>query len=156
MMFKEIDGSWTCSECNFNTKYNTTLKNHVEARHLRPAEGYYCQQCNKYCPTKNALKCHTYRTHNQKNVQSQKVINLILEELVAAIREKMKKLPDGLWACTDCNYQTKYSSTCQRHIESKHLETAGFQCSVCHQFCPTSNSLMSHQYRKHDIRYSQL
>jgi len=66
LMYKESDGSWTCSECNFNTKYHTTLKNHIEAKHLRAAEGYYCKHCNKYCPTKNALKCHTYRTHNQK------------------------------------------------------------------------------------------
>eukprot|EP00090_Calanus_glacialis_P024184 TRINITY_DN37545_c0_g1_i2.p2 TRINITY_DN37545_c0_g1~~TRINITY_DN37545_c0_g1_i2.p2 ORF type:complete len:104 (-),score=9.52 TRINITY_DN37545_c0_g1_i2:870-1181(-) len=66
LMYKESDGSWTCSECNFNTKYHTTLKNHIEAKHLRAAEGYYCQHCNKYCPTKNALKCHTYRTHSQK------------------------------------------------------------------------------------------
>jgi len=66
LMYKESDGSWTCTECNFNTKYHTTLKNHIEAKHLRAAEGYYCQHCNKYCPTKNALKCHTYRAHNQK------------------------------------------------------------------------------------------
>ena len=67
MMYKESDGSWSCSECTFNTKYHTTLTNHVEAKHLRAAEGYYCQHCNKYCPTKNALKCHTYRTHSQKH-----------------------------------------------------------------------------------------
>jgi len=66
LMYKEYDGSWTCTECNFNTKYHTTLKNHIEAKHLRAAEGYNCQHCNKYCPTKNALKCHTYRAHNQK------------------------------------------------------------------------------------------
>merc|ERR1712130_685777 len=66
LMYKEFDGSWTCTECNFNTKYHTTLKNHIEAKHLRAAEGYNCQHCNKYCPTKNALKCHTYRAHNQK------------------------------------------------------------------------------------------
>ena len=30
-----------------------------------------------------------------------------------------------------------------------------FECSICQQFCPTRNSLMSHQYRKHDVRYAQ-
>ena len=34
MMYKESDGSWTCSECNSNTRYHTTLTNHVEAKHL--------------------------------------------------------------------------------------------------------------------------
>jgi len=77
------------------------------------------------------------------------------EEFMAAIKSKMTKLPDGMWACTECSYQTKYSTTLTRHVESKHIQSAGFQCDVCHQFCPTRNSLMSHQYRKHDIRYSQ-
>jgi len=74
---------------------------------------------------------------------------------MAAIKSKMTKLPDGMWACTECSYQTKYSTTLTRHVESKHIQSDGFQCDVCHQFCPTRNSLMSHQYRKHDIRYSQ-
>ena len=82
--------------------------------------------------------------------------DIFLEIFMAAIKAKMKKLSDGLWACTDCTYQTKYSTTLTRHVESKHLETAGFQCNVCQQFCPTRNSLMSHQYRKHDIRYSSM
>ena len=82
-------------------------------------------------------------------------IYVFVEEFIAAIKSKMTKLADGMWACTVCSYQTKYSTTLTRHVESKHIQSAGFQCDVCHQFCPTSNSLMSHKYRKHDIRYSQ-
>jgi len=67
-MIKELDGSWRCSECSFATKYQATLTNHVESRHLR-TEGYHCLYCNKFCPTKNALKCHTYQRHSQKQIQ---------------------------------------------------------------------------------------
>ena len=65
-MVKQYDGTWGCSECDFVTKYQATLTNHVEAKHLQ-SDGYSCQYCNKFCPTKNALKCHIYQRHSQKN-----------------------------------------------------------------------------------------
>ena len=67
----------------------------------------------------------------------------------------MVRLEDGQHGCSDCDYTTKYSTTLARHIEAKHVTTPGFQCNICQQYCPTSNSLMSHQYRKHDIRYTK-
>ena len=74
---------------------------------------------------------------------------------MSAIKSKMVRGVEGLWQCTDCDYKTKYSTTLTRHVEAKHLETSGFQCTICQQFCPTRNALMSHQYRKHDVRYAQ-
>lgn len=72
LMVREVDGSWTCNQCSFNSPYATTMTNHVEARHLRSTDGYSCQLCGKHCPTKNALKCHTYRVHGgQKNTTLQ-------------------------------------------------------------------------------------
>jgi MinD superfamily P-loop ATPase len=68
-MVKQYDGTWGCSECDFVTKYQATLTNHVEAKHLQ-SDGYSCQYCNKFCPTKNALKCHIYQRHSQKNNKS--------------------------------------------------------------------------------------
>ena len=77
------------------------------------------------------------------------------EELISAIKGKMSRGSDGMWYCSECEYRTKYSTTLTRHVEAKHLQTSGFECSICQQFCPTRNSLMSHQYRKHDVRYAQ-
>ena len=67
----------------------------------------------------------------------------------------MTRGSDGVWYCSECDYRTKYSTTLTRHVEAKHMQTSGFECSICQQFCPTRNSLMSHQYRKHDVRYAQ-
>jgi len=77
------------------------------------------------------------------------------DELISAIKGKMSRGSDGMWYCSECDYRTKYSTTLTRHVEAKHLQTSGFECSICQQFCPTRNSLMSHQYRKHDVRYTQ-
>jgi len=68
-MVKQLDGSWACAECSFTTKYQATMSNHVESRHLQ-SDGYTCQFCNKFCPTKNALKCHIYQRHSQKQKPS--------------------------------------------------------------------------------------
>ena len=65
-MVKQYDGSWGCSDCGFVIKYQATLTNHVEAKHLQ-SDGYSCQHCNKFCPTRNALKCHIYQRHSQRN-----------------------------------------------------------------------------------------
>ena len=48
----------------------------------------------------------------------------------AAIDAKMTRW-EGQYVCTDCDYSTKNSSDLRRHIEAKHVQTAGWECSVC-------------------------
>jgi len=69
--------------------------------------------------------------------------------LDSAIKLKMIRRMDGSFGCTDCDYVTKYSTTCQNHIESKHLSTSGFVCRYCNKFCPTRNALKSHTTKNH-------
>merc|ERR1712029_1213018 len=57
------------------------------------------------------------------------------------IKSKMFRSEDGTFGCCECDYSTKYNTTMQNHIESKHLSTSGFHCSYCQKFCPTRNSL---------------
>jgi len=64
-MIKLNDGGFQCSECSFVSYHNSTMKCHIESKHLQTA-GYYCSICNKFCPTRNALKCHRYRSHSSK------------------------------------------------------------------------------------------
>jgi len=71
------------------------------------------------------------------------------KELDSAIKLKMVRRLDGCYGCTDCDYVTKYNTTCQNHIESKHLSTSGFTCQFCGKFCPTRNALKSHITKNH-------
>jgi len=71
------------------------------------------------------------------------------EALDSAIKAKMVRRQDGSFGCTDCDYVTKYNTTCQNHIESKHLSTSGFFCQFCEKFCPTRNALKSHTTKNH-------
>ena len=66
-----------------------------------------------------------------------------------ALKTMINKDYDGQYFCTECNFQSKHYSSITRHIESKHLQTEGFQCGLCSQFCPTRNALTIHNSRYH-------
>ena len=74
---------------------------------------------------------------------------IFLEYLDASIRNKMVRTADGFYTCTDCDYSTRYLTTCQNHIESKHVSTAGIQCQFCTTVCPTRHALTMHMGRRH-------
>ena len=58
------DGSYQCVECKFTTPYSSTLKCHIEAKHLFTS-GYACNVCSKFCPSRNALSTHMSRYHRR-------------------------------------------------------------------------------------------
>jgi len=53
----KIPGGWQCRECPFNSKYTTTVRRHIEAKHMA-GNINCCQECGKVCTTSDALKRH--------------------------------------------------------------------------------------------------
>jgi hypothetical protein len=51
-----------CSDCDYTTSYSSTIGNHIEAKHLS-TQGFICTFCQKFCPTRNALKSHVTKQH---------------------------------------------------------------------------------------------
>jgi len=60
----------------------------------------------------------------------------------------MENLGASKWMCTDCNFVSK-STNVYYHIESKHVEGAGHNCSICSKFCKTKNALNIHMSKNH-------
>ena len=85
---------------------------------------------------------------SQENTEE--IIDIVTESLDRTIKDRMVFLASGLYGCSECPYTTKYSTTCQNHIESKHMSTNGFICNFCEKFCPTRNALKSHVSKKHN------
>ena len=56
-------GVWQCIECGYQSKKSTTVKNHVEAKHLPSDEGYPCSHCHEVLRNKIALQNHLARRH---------------------------------------------------------------------------------------------
>eukprot|EP00090_Calanus_glacialis_P042215 TRINITY_DN74940_c0_g1_i1.p1 TRINITY_DN74940_c0_g1~~TRINITY_DN74940_c0_g1_i1.p1 ORF type:complete len:159 (-),score=18.49 TRINITY_DN74940_c0_g1_i1:80-556(-) len=71
----------------------------------------------------------------------------------AVIKSKMKKDSDGfggfLWRCLDCGHTSKRTTDLTKHIEAKHIESAGYDCGICGKHCPSKNSLTAHMSRQH-------
>jgi len=62
-MTKVHDGNtnmWQCVECEYSSKQKHNVRNHIESHHME-SQGYFCQECNKFCRTKNALSLHRSR-----------------------------------------------------------------------------------------------
>ena len=61
-MQKLSSGMWSCTECGYATNYYTALTNHIESKHIE-TDGFVCEFCQTFCPTRNALKSHKHRKH---------------------------------------------------------------------------------------------
>jgi len=59
-MWKNSSGLWQCTDCDHTSQHTTNMRNHIEVKHVG-TPGYYCQHCNKFCRTKNALSIHRTR-----------------------------------------------------------------------------------------------
>jgi len=65
------------------------------------------------------------------------------------IEDNMQKDPSGTWFCLQCSFSSRKSSNVRTHIESKHVNSGGFQCLVCSYICPTREALRKHMTRMH-------
>ena len=59
---QKCGAAWQCLACGWETPKRARLWEHVEANHVE-TNGYSCPICEKFCPSKNALKVHKSRNH---------------------------------------------------------------------------------------------
>ena len=57
------------------------------------------------------------------------------------MNSKLLKFGDGSYKCSDCEYASKVQAGIKIHIESKHINTGGFNCQDCGKHVPTRNAL---------------
>ena len=67
----------------------------------------------------------------------------------ALVTSKLLRTSDGSHGCRDCEYTSKHLNCVKIHIESKHLNTGGFDCPECGKNVPTRNALKVHRQRNH-------
>jgi len=59
---QKLGSIWQCVACGWESPKRARLWEHVEANHVQ-TNGYSCPICEKFCPSKNALKVHKSRNH---------------------------------------------------------------------------------------------
>ena len=72
-----------------------------------------------------------------------------LENLKEQIQSFVERTVDGRWRCNSCNYTSRLKHHVTQHIECKHIQTSGFVCHLCDQFCKDRKSLANHHYKHH-------
>ena len=137
---------WGCAHCDFQSKYQSTVGYHIEAKHTASG-GAQCEFCSTICPNRQALKMHIYRKHRNNQVEFKQLWFLDLKDLISS---KIGKTPDSSgWICLDCGKTSKWKTNIVEHVEGAHIECPGYHCDVCNKFCKTRNALRSHKNREH-------
>ena len=57
----EVKTSWSCAQCNYTSKLQYTVKQHIET-HITSIV-HQCVQCPKILKTRNALRAHMNQKH---------------------------------------------------------------------------------------------
>jgi len=58
----------TCTDCGFQTKHMTNMKNHIETKHMSDhLIQIPCLYCKTICPTRSAMRMHMKRQHSFSN-----------------------------------------------------------------------------------------
>lgn len=60
----KINGAFSCADCNFQTRHQTNLKNHIETHHMMYEVKIPCLYCETSCPTRSAMRAHVKRQHS--------------------------------------------------------------------------------------------
>lgn len=92
------------------------------------------------------------------------VINNKFSELGEVIRQKMVRLADGRYSCSECPYIANYSSNLFSHIEANHKvkgldpseHKVDYTCQICSKPHATKNALRKHLKRQHFVTNSML
>ena len=61
----------------------------------------------------------------------------------------MMSKSDGVWKCTECDYNSSIKTRLWEHVEAIHVKTAGYECHICHKVSPSYSAFKMHKSRKH-------
>ena len=67
---EESGNRWQCSDCEYSSPYTTSVKRHIESKHVAvqfQLGRFPCEVCGQSCPTRNALSVHKRRNHQESN-----------------------------------------------------------------------------------------
>jgi len=75
------------------------------------------------------------------------------KDIDALVEQKIRRMEDCSYQCTECDYSSKTKHCMKIHIESKHIISGGYICPDCGKHTPTRNALKVHQKRNHPFGF---
>ena len=124
---------YSCTVCDFKTKYKKNLTMHMESKHSELNNNFECEQCGSNFTQKRNLTRHIRKVHG-----------------------KADSFP-----CEFCEFKTKFEYNLGRHKDEKH-EIRGlgtgvsgrlmYSCKRCDFTTFDQNLMYTHNSTTHDIK----
>jgi len=70
------------------------------------------------------------------------------KEVTDQVNMLMEKV-QNVWRCRACSYENTRKTNVFEHVEAKHVESSGYNCTICGQFCRTISAYKGHFKRNH-------
>ena len=150
---------FSCHLCDFSSKRNFLVTNHIKAVHEGILTSYSCDQCD-YVSTRD-LKRHIREVHDGE--VDQRAFPCDQCQVVTTCKSSLKKHilnkhPIGgenanVLKCLyeGCTYQTIYKGTLKRHIEIKHEGIIRFRCQIMNcSFGTNEQKKLNEHSRRHN------
>ena len=171
---------WMCGDCEYQTKFKPVMFEHVESKHIESAgyNCQHCMKFCRTRNALRSHVTRQHPEHSLKrnwsllvnkiishlcfcfhSIGSNKLKSIAFIYYISRWKSMILLLPMSIkdctengvvWRCADCGHQTKFRTSLFEHVESKHVESAGYICQFCLKHCRTRNALRSHINRQHN------
>ena len=158
---------FACSVCEFKTKINQVLVEHVNGIHLK-VKPHICEKCDfatAYHPT---LSKHKKKTHHEcghcKFVSANAAVFKKHVRNHSKLREddkkfnrkngsnldtKTKKREPGIFSCDICGYSNQFRHVLVDHVNGVHLKVKPYKCGRCEYTTAHKGTLFRHEKKPH-------
>ena len=179
--FKPRENPYSCQYCDYKYKNRrNAVDEHVNSVHEK-TRWYQCKDCDYASLTKQGLKKHMIRSHNQyptasslekllikdekiverlKYIKSKKKIQKMEIDSIPSMQEYSDFIPIDKANfksrvnpknCPYCSYVGKQSHHTDKHINFIHEMTKWFKCNTCKFTSLSSESLIRHLKNQHSL-----
>ena len=176
LSIQDIPDKLECNQCDFDTQFEETLKDHREARHKEPeSEKHDCKECSFKSKTSEILRKHIEDTHSKDELYECNSCDFKSKDKEAIpIHIKENHSTNNVFKCSKCDFETRekvelsnherisYKNICEicvfeaedepnlkKHIDESHSSPASFPCEFCPHNCTSKNDLDKHKEEQH-------
>ena len=125
-MHEDKPQEYNCSQCEYKTKFQGNLNNHIKRKHLQ--ENFPCSSCPYVSTTQSSLKIHKLAIHKGVRHKCTKCEQQFTFEVALKkhIQRKHSEESSGV-DCKICFLRLSCKYTLQRHMR-KHTGERPYKC----------------------------
>ena len=132
----QTDGKYVCDKCEYTCNNNQSMRLHNDAVHLK-IKKFKCSSCSFESCYKPAMQNHLKRKHKDENCK------------VIKMERKQQTKARGKYKCTECEFNSDFSTHLTMHKEAVHMKLKQFYCKICEFKSYFKHNTRSHMVNNH-------